>query len=164
VKTPLLTCLLAFGCHAALIAQQLKAPESLQPSTAPAADKAAASSAAEVEKLAEEAQKALFQSVDKSGGSSTTAKGASVAASTPMRLPAQRPENPGLWEKDSMRKIAVMDVAFGGTKHTVMFELFPNDDTADRGQLHRPLRQRILQRARLSPRHRRLPCSDRRSA
>lgn len=127
MKTPLLTCLLAFGCHAALIAQQLKAPESLQPSTAPVADKAATSSAAEVEKLAEEAQKALFQSVDKSGGSSTTTKGSSPAFSTPMRLPAQRPENPALWEKDSMRKIAVMEVAFGGTKQTVMFELFPND-------------------------------------
>lgn len=35
VKTPLLTFLLAFGCHAALTAQQIKAPESLRSNTLP---------------------------------------------------------------------------------------------------------------------------------
>ncbi|MCB1276722.1 peptidylprolyl isomerase [Prosthecobacter sp.] len=129
MKTPLLTCLLAFGFHAVLTAQQIKAPESLRPSTAPAVpapDKPAAASTAEIERLAEEAQKSLFQSVDKSGGSSSSAS-SSFASSGPIRLPAQRPEDPSQWAKDSVRKIAVMDIAFGGSKETVMIELYPND-------------------------------------
>lgn len=134
VKTPLLTCLLAFGCQAALTAQQLKAPESLRPSTTPVLPAPAQTQSTEaVDKLAEEAQKALFQSVDKSGGgAATTTSGATnrtyapYASSTPMRMPVQRAEDPGLWAKDSVHKLAVMEVAFGGARETVMIELFPN--------------------------------------
>ncbi len=132
VKTPLLTCLLAFGCHAALTAQQLKAPDSLRPSTAPVLPPAKTQSTEEIDKLAEEAQKALFQSVDKPGGAKTTPDTTDrpqytpYATSSPMRLPAQRAEDPGLWAKDSVHKLAVMEVAFGGARETVMIELYPN--------------------------------------
>lgn len=132
VKTPLLTCLLAFGCHAALTAQQLKAPDSLRPSAAPVvpAAPAQAPSTAEIDKLAEDAQKALFQSVDKGAGSSTTTTATAgrpyATSSTPMRLPAQRAEDPSLWAKDSVHKIAVMEIALGGARETVMIELYPN--------------------------------------
>ncbi len=127
MKTSLLTCLIACGFHATLNAQQLKAPESLRPSTAPdvtAPAKTPASPTAEIDKLAEEAQKSLYQSVDKPGGASATK---STSSSNSLRLPAQRPEDPSRWEKDSVRKIAIMEVAFGGMRDTVMIELFPND-------------------------------------
>ncbi|WP_395746217.1 peptidylprolyl isomerase [Prosthecobacter sp.] len=142
MKTPFLTCLLAFGCHAALTAQQPKAPETLRPSLAPVETPAAAPaktpaktpSTTEIDKLAEEAQKALFQSVDKAGGgkagtTKTTEGGYApyASSSAPMRLPAQRMEDPSQWAKDSVRKLAVMEVAFGGARETVMIELFPND-------------------------------------
>ena len=122
MKTLLLTCLLAFGCHAALNAQQLNAPKTLLPGAVPAVPAAPAST---IEKLAEEAQKSLYQSVDKAGGGSSTKN--SAASSSSMHLPAQRPEDPSLWAKDSMHKIAVMDVAFGGMRDSVMIELYPND-------------------------------------
>ncbi len=131
VKIPLLTCLLAFGCHAVLSAQQAKAPASQTPAKTP--------STAEIDRLADEAQKALFQSVDKAGGGAATPTpsaasrsyapyaSSSSSSSTPMRVPVPRAEDPSLWAKDSVRKIAVMDVAFGGARETVMIELFPND-------------------------------------
>lgn len=129
MKTSLLICLLAFGCHAALNAQQLKAPDQLQPTAAPAP--AAASTPAApttaIDKLAEEAQKSLYQSVDKAGGGSSTSAPNTAAPGAAMRLPAQRPEDPSLWAKDSVRKIAVMEVAFGGMRDTVMIELYPQD-------------------------------------
>lgn len=124
MKNLSLTCLLAYGCHAALNAQQLKAPEKLQP-TAVETPASPASPASAVEKLAEEAQKSLYQSVDKAGGASSTQS--SPGSSSSMRLPSQRPDDPSQWAKDSVRKIAVMDVAFGGMRETVMIELFPND-------------------------------------
>jgi cyclophilin family peptidyl-prolyl cis-trans isomerase len=129
VKTSLLTCLLAFACQAALIAQQSKAPDSLRGSTAPVVPAPAKTpSTAEIDKLAEEAQKALFQSVDKGAGgaSSTTTRTTSRTSSAPMRLPAQRAEDPSSWAKDSMHKIAVMEVALGGSRETVMIELYPD--------------------------------------
>lgn len=137
MKTPLLTCLLAFGCHAALIAQQLKAPDSLRSSTAPVVTAPGKTpSTEEIDKLAEEAQKALFKSVDKAGGGAAPAdaKGSpqytpyasSSSTTSSMRLPAQRMEDPALWAKDSVHKLAVMEVAFGGSRETVMIELFPN--------------------------------------
>jgi cyclophilin family peptidyl-prolyl cis-trans isomerase len=125
VKTPLLTCLLAFGCHIVSNAQQAKAPETLRPGL-PAATSTPPSTA-EIDKLAEDAQKALFQSVDKAGGGSSSTKTTTHNSTTPMRLPAQRAEDPSLWAKDSVHKIAVMEVAFGGSRETVMIELFPND-------------------------------------
>ncbi len=129
MKTPLLTLLLAFGCHVALTAQQSKAPDSLQSTTAPGKTP----STQELDKLAEEAQKALFNSVDKTTGAAS-ANGAkdgtqySPYASAPARLvPLQPLQSPGTWTKDSVHKLAVMEVAFGGSRETVMIELYPND-------------------------------------
>jgi cyclophilin family peptidyl-prolyl cis-trans isomerase len=133
VKTPLLTCLLALGCHAALIAQQLKAPDSLRPSTAAVVPAPAKTpSTEEIDRLADEAQKALFQSVDKGGGGGSAAPAYTTTprrstTSPPMRMPAQRMEDPSMWTKDSVHKLAVMEVAFGSSRETVMIELFPND-------------------------------------
>lgn len=139
VKLLLLTCLLALGCDAALNAQSLNAPESLRSGIRPAESKAkdakdkaapvapaaapATSTTQEIDKLAEEAQKSLFQSVDKSTPGAPTTN----TISGPLRLPAQRLEDPALWAKDSTHKLAVMEVAMGGSKETVMIELFPND-------------------------------------
>lgn len=136
VKTPLLTCLLAFGCHAVLTAQQLKAPDSLQ-ATKPVGELAPIKtpSTEEIERLAEEAQKALYKSVDKAGGGAADGKGAMdrassnpYPASSPVRQSAQqRMDDPSQWAKGSVHKLAVMEVAFGAARETVMIELFPND-------------------------------------
>jgi len=119
VKTSLLTSLFVLGCGALLNAQQVKAPEMLRPGMAPVVPESTPSTAT-VDKLAEEAQKSLFQAADQSGGAAATTSG-------PMRLPSPVAGNPALWEKDSKHKLAVMDVAFGGRKETIMIELFPND-------------------------------------
>lgn len=128
MKHSFLTCILVLGCCSALRAQQIKAPESLQPSPAPAVTvpgkPAAPSPTANVDKLAEEAQKSLYQAADKAGGSPSSN---SSVSSGSLRLPSPVPENPALWSKDSVRKIAIMEVAFGGMKDTVMIELYPNE-------------------------------------
>ena len=124
MKTSFLTCLLIFGCGTFSNAQQVKAPEMLRPSTAPSVPEAT-SPTATVDKLAEEAQKSLFKAADQ-GGAATTS-GGPITSSGPLRLPSPVAGNPGLWEKDSMHKLAVVDVAFGGMKDTIMIELFPDD-------------------------------------
>jgi hypothetical protein len=145
VKNLLLSCLFAFSCQAVATAQQLKAPEALRSTTVPTVPaEPKAPSTTEVEKLAEEAQKSLYQTVDKGTAGTTTTKGLS---STGFALPFKRPEDPSRWDKDSVRKIAVMEVAFGGVRDTVMIELFPGDapqtvanfiNLCDSGFLQRP--------------------------
>lgn len=44
-----------------------------------------------------------------------------------MKLPSPAPDNPSLWAKDSVHKLAVMDVALGGVRETIMIELYPQD-------------------------------------
>ncbi len=115
-----------------LNAQEIKAPDSLRSNTAPQVPE---SPTAEVDRLAEEAQKSLFQAADRAGGSGGTSDTASrgnpysgvSSGSGSMRLPSPTADSPALWPKDSVRKLAVMDVAFGGTRETVMIELFPAD-------------------------------------
>ncbi len=130
MKKSHLFCLLSLVCCAITHGQQLNAPPSLQPRAGMSATPPAASSkppsAEEVERLAEEAQKNLYNSVDKTGGgasSQTSARGASI----PLRLTTIPPVDPTRWAKDSVRKLAVMDVAFGGMRETVMIELHPED-------------------------------------
>lgn len=135
VKPSILTCILAFACCSALQAQQIKAPDALRPSTtpmpAPAAPASTPSPAANVEKLAEEAQRSLYQAADKAGGATASRAGAipgkTGVSSGPLRLPSPAPENPALWSKDSVRKLAVMEVSFGGLRDTVMIELYPHE-------------------------------------
>ncbi|HBJ83572.1 MAG TPA: hypothetical protein DDZ88_06820 [Verrucomicrobiales bacterium] len=126
MKTSFLTCLLIFGCGSLLNAQQARAPEMLRPSTAPVAPEAS-SPTATVDKLAEEAQKSLFQAADQSGGGAASQSSGPIISSGPMRLPSPVAGNPALWEKDSTHKLAIVDVAFGGMKDTIMIELFPGD-------------------------------------
>jgi cyclophilin family peptidyl-prolyl cis-trans isomerase len=87
---------------------------------------------APVEKLAEDAQRQLFNEADKFGGSGAVGNypTSPVTSSSGGRksfkaLPAG--SDPTKWEKDSRHKIAVMEVSIGGDNHTVMFELFPQD-------------------------------------
>ncbi len=101
-----------------LQAQDLKAPDMLRPSPL-APVPAAPADASSVEKLAEEAQKSLYDAV---GGSD-----AAPSAPAAPRVPAVPLQSPAMWAKDSVRKLAVMDIAFGGARETVMIELFPND-------------------------------------
>lgn len=126
-----------------LNAQQFKAPDSLRPSTAPQVPATASPAPApaepapanQVEKMAEEAQKALYQAADKAGGGAATGTEATegkpytgtttTTSSGTMRLPSPTGDNPALWAKDSYHKLAVMDIALGGGKETVMIELFP---------------------------------------
>lgn len=123
MKTPFLTSLFALGCCAILNAQQIDAPDLLRSSTAP---QVPASPTAEVDKLAEEAQNSLFQAADKAGGG-TPAPSLPTTSTGGMRLPSPVAESPSLWPKDSVHKLAVIDIAFGGTRETVMIELFPSD-------------------------------------
>lgn len=117
MKISALPCLLvlALTSASALHAQQLQAPDALRPSTAPLIPPGD-----NVEKLAEEAQKSLYQAAESPGGrtSSTPTSSAPKAAATPLESPAQ-------WPKDSVRKLALMDVSFGGARETVIIELFP---------------------------------------
>jgi hypothetical protein len=126
VKTSFLTCLFILGCGALLNAQQVKAPEMLRPGMAPVIPESTPSTAT-VDKLAEEAQKSLFQAADQSGGAAPTTSNAPNTTTGPMRLPSPVAGSPALWENDSQHKLAVMEVAFGGRKETVMIELFTND-------------------------------------
>jgi cyclophilin family peptidyl-prolyl cis-trans isomerase len=129
VKPSILSCILALGCCSALQAQQIKAPESLRPSTAPVVPPAAPASApfpaANVDKLAEEAQKSLYQAADKAGGGAPGQSG--KTPSGPLRLPSPMPENPATWSKESVHKLVLMEVALGGTRETITIELYPDD-------------------------------------
>lgn len=82
-----------------------------------------------MEKLAEDAQKQLFNAADQAGGGSS-AKSKGGASSKDgrksfMALPAGA--DPTKWDKDSHHKVAVMEVSIGGDVSTVMFELYPED-------------------------------------
>lgn len=137
VKKLLLTSLFALVCGATAHAQQIKAPESLLPSPlspTPAA-KPQPQTDTQVEKMAEEAQKSLFNAVDKgSSGAPSAPVTEPATGGVPylvpggsMRLPSPVADSPTLWAKDSVHKIAVLDIAFGGSRESVTIELFPND-------------------------------------
>lgn len=86
-----------------------------------------------VDKMAEQAQRELFEATEK--GNSTPAAGAMpyeggpIVTTTGRRTTVATPkmEDPANWPKDSQRKLAVMEISFGGDIETVMFELYPND-------------------------------------
>lgn len=110
-----------------LQAQAIKAPDSLQPGTGPAMT--TQPSTAEVDKLADEAQRALFNAAGTETGGTTTTTTTSTATTIPggsMRLPSPVAGDPSLWAKDSYHKLAVMDIAFGSNRDTVTIELFPD--------------------------------------
>jgi cyclophilin family peptidyl-prolyl cis-trans isomerase len=100
-------CLPGFGAFAQLAPTAQPPPGALAP----------------VEELAEEAQRQLFNAADQPPASGTAGRGGRKSAT----ITTQKLEDPTLWSKDSVRKLAVMDVAFGGTTQTVIFELYPKD-------------------------------------
>lgn len=78
-----------------------------------------------VEILAEDAQARLYKEADKAGGPSASPSVRTTGRKTTFAAP--NPDDPARWSKDSIHKLAVMELSFGGTAETVMFELFPND-------------------------------------
>jgi len=86
-----------------------------------------------LDKAAEQAQRELFEAAEK--GNATNAAPATPVTNGPVVITTDRKttfatpkmEDPASWPKDSERKLAVMEVSFGGAVETVMFELYPND-------------------------------------
>lgn len=76
-----------------------------------------------IERIANDAQRELFEAADRAAGPAGT-------TSTPARkttLKAPKLADPSTWAKDSQHKIAVMEIKFGGNVQTVMFELYAQD-------------------------------------
>lgn len=159
VKTPLPIRLLA--CLAALAApalaqtlpvspsiQSQQAPPTVLPTTAPTL------SQAELDKLAEQAQRSVFQAAEKPGnaGSSasaglpmstingvtqipsggmapgariTTRGGRQSSNFTPPPVLTPRADDPAQWAPDSVHQLAIMDISFGATKEVVVIALYP---------------------------------------
>lgn len=86
-----------------------------------------------VDKAAEQAQRELFEATEPGNvtTSSTTTKviGGPIVTTTGKKttFAAPKMEDPASWPKDSQRKLAVMEVSFGGAIETVMFELYSNE-------------------------------------
>lgn len=86
-----------------------------------------------IDKMAEQAQRELFEAAERgnttpssdalpvTGGPIVTNTGKKATFATP------KMDDPAGWPKDSVRKLAIMEVSFGGAIETVMFELFAND-------------------------------------
>jgi cyclophilin family peptidyl-prolyl cis-trans isomerase len=79
-----------------------------------------------IERIANEAQRQIFDAADRAAGSTTSGP---QVTSTPKKttFSAPRLEDPKSWKKDSQHKLAVMEIKFGGAIETVMFELYPQD-------------------------------------
>ena len=162
VKTPLSIRILA--CATALVgsalAQTLPVPSSVQPqaptpSTAPSAPIRPLSQE-DLDKLAEQAQKSVFNAADKpaSAGASnsapmplTTINGVTQIPSAGMAPGARittrdgqknsgnfapppvltpRPDDPSQWSRDSVHQLAIMEISFGSTNEVVVIQLFPD--------------------------------------
>lgn len=117
-------CALAFGSFS-LTAQELS------PTVPPPG--AAATPILPVDKMAEQAQRELFEAAERGNVTNATdaipVTGGPVVTTTGRKttFSAPRLEDPANWDKDSRRKLAVMEVSFGGSIETVMFELYPQD-------------------------------------
>lgn len=127
---------------AALPAQELS-PAVPVPANTPAGQGTAAPALPDIERIANEAQRKIFEAADRSSGATGT--GGAAAADQPMSFPGNGPQvtrtgsgkkatfsapkgaDPSTWEKDSAHKVAIMEIKFGGRKETVMFELYPQD-------------------------------------
>ena len=119
---------LAFNAsQAQLISPTLPAPDvPAAAATPPPAPATAPAALPPIERLATEAQQALFKAADRVAGpaepgTSTRPAGRKQSFSAP------KVEDPAAWPKDSHHKIALMQVKFGGTLEEIMFELYPQD-------------------------------------
>jgi cyclophilin family peptidyl-prolyl cis-trans isomerase len=74
-----------------------------------------------IEKIANDAQRELFEAADLASGPSPNSP---VRKTT---LNAPKLDDPSKWAKDSEHKLAVLEIKFGGSVQTVMFELYPKD-------------------------------------
>ncbi len=132
MKTTHLLPLLLAALASTVTAQQLPVPSTLKPTTLP--------SSTGVDKLADDAQKAIFNAADKGVPSTTLpstlpsntsapktivqttgpTRGSFPLAPTPGRI------NPATWARDSVHQLAIMEIVLGGSLDTVIIELFPD--------------------------------------
>ena len=157
MKTPLLSCLLPVILAACpVVAQTLPVPSSVQPSVPstvqPTAPPTSVPTQADLDKLAAQAQKAVFDAAEKGGAGASSGTGGAMnlpqgvtqmpAAGAPaarittrggggtFSTPAAtlpRQDDPAQWSRDSVHRLAIMDISFGSTTEAVVIELFPDD-------------------------------------
>lgn len=113
--------LIAFTVHGQTLSPTVPAPADPTAGVQPAAPDLPS-----IERIANEAQRQIFDAADRAAGSSSAG---TQVTSTPKKttFSAPRQEDPKSWEKDSQHKLAVMEIKFGGATETVMFELYPQD-------------------------------------
>jgi hypothetical protein len=134
--------LATFSMLATLPAQELSPAVPVPPTTS--ADGTAPPALPDIERIANEAQRKIFEAADRSAGGSGTS-GATPVDNQPMSFPTGGPQvtttgsgkkatfsapkgaDPSTWEKGSSHKVAVMEIKFGGRRETVMFEVYPQD-------------------------------------
>lgn len=83
-----------------------------------------------LQRLANEAQQALFSAADRATGPKTSVAPNGGQVTTTARkatFSAPKLEDPSAWKKDSHHKLAIMTVSFGGNVEEVMFELYSQD-------------------------------------
>ncbi len=127
----LLSCLLAAHVGAQELSPTVPSPGAEPPAApAPAPAPQAPMALPPVERLATEAQQQLFKAADQGGSGNEAPTGNTPRVTTTGKrttFSAPKVEDPATWEKDSMHKLAVMEVSFGGATEEVMFELYPQD-------------------------------------
>jgi cyclophilin family peptidyl-prolyl cis-trans isomerase len=110
--------------------------QELSPTVPPPATPAAAPALPAIERIADEAQRKLFEAADRAAGPGNATSnqplnfpGAPQVSTTGKKTTFSGPklDDPAAWTKDSSHKLAVMEIKFGGTRETVMFELYPQD-------------------------------------
>lgn len=120
---PVFASLLAVGAtQAQQISPTVPAPGVTIPSTS-----AAAPTLPPIERLANEAQQALFNAADRASGPATSPVPGVKTTGRKTTFSAPKGEDPSAWGKDSDHKLAVMSIRFGGVTEDVMFELYPQD-------------------------------------
>lgn len=115
------TLLLAVLIAAPLAAQTTPSPETLAPIPP-------LTPLPPIERLADEAQRQLFEAAAQSAMKPATPTGPEVTQggrkTTFKSLPA---EDPSTWKPGEVRKLGIMEVSFGGAVETIMFVLYPQD-------------------------------------
>lgn len=135
------------------VGQTLPVPSSVKP-TAPSPVQSTAPSTVptqeDLDKLAAQAQKAVFDAAEKSAASSSTS-GAMLPPQGVTQMPAAgapgarittrngggtfttpaatlpRLDDPSQWPRDSVHQLAIMEISFGSRAESVVIELFPSD-------------------------------------
>jgi cyclophilin family peptidyl-prolyl cis-trans isomerase len=98
---------------------------------------------APIERLADDAQRRLFEEADRASGGSSGTPSTDAPQTFPGLYPgstqkvmtsqkkttftAVRGEDPTTWAKDSKHKLAVLEISFGQTRQNVIIKLYPED-------------------------------------